>query len=55
MAFGSHRWSRSASLPAYILAGTLASALPVASRAQVFVVGEKSAMAGVSTEFRPRG
>ena len=54
MAFRSHR-SRAyaAVLPACLLAGTLASALPVAARAQVFVVGEKSAMADVSTEFHP--
>jgi hypothetical protein len=53
MVFHSHRWRPHAALPAWFLAGTLASALPAAARAQVFVVGEKSAMAGVSTEFHP--
>jgi len=53
MAFRSHRWRPHAAFPACLLAGTLASALPVAARAQVFVVGEKSAMADVSTEFHP--
>jgi hypothetical protein len=54
MAFRSHRWSPfSAQLPACLLAGGLAFGLPGAARAQVFVVGEKTAMAGVSTEFHP--
>ena len=54
MAFRSHRWSPlAARLPACILAGGLACGLPGAARAQVFVVGEKTAMADVSTEFHP--
>jgi hypothetical protein len=54
MAFRSHRWSPHATiLPACLLAGGLAFGLPGAARAQVFVVGEKTAMAGVSTEFHP--
>jgi hypothetical protein len=54
MAIRSHRGrTHAAALPAWFLAGALACALPVAARAQVFVVGEKSAMAGVSTEFHP--
>ncbi len=36
-----------------ILAGALVCALPGEGRAQVFVVGEKTAMADVSTEFHP--
>lgn len=36
-----------------ILAGALVCALPGEGRAQVFVVGEKTAMANVSTEFHP--
>jgi hypothetical protein len=36
-----------------MLAGALVCALPVNARAQVFVVGEKTAMADVSTEFHP--
>ena len=52
MAFGSHRGSRlAARLPACIFAGALACVLPGAAHAQVFVVGEKTAMADVSTEF----
>jgi hypothetical protein len=53
MAFRSHR-SRphAAALPACLLAGALAAATPLA-RAQVFVVGEKTAMADVSTDFHP--
>ncbi len=54
MAFRSHQWREYAAvLPAWFLAGTLASVLSSAARAQVFVVGEKSAMANVSTEFHP--
>ena len=54
MAFRSHRWSPHATaLPACLLAGALAFGLPGAARAQVFVVGEKTAMADVSTEFHP--
>ncbi len=54
MAFHFHRWSPSAAvLPACLLAGGLACGLSGAARAQVFVVGEKTAMAGVSTEFHP--
>ena len=48
MAYRSHRWRAFAAvLPACVLAGGLVCA----ARAQVFVVGEKTAMAGVSTEF----
>ena len=36
-----------------LLAGGLVCGLSGAARAQVFVVGEKTAMAGVSTEFHP--
>jgi hypothetical protein len=36
-----------------VLAGALVCALPGAGRTQVFVVGEKTAMADVSTEFHP--
>jgi hypothetical protein len=39
-------------LPACVLAGALAWSVRL-RRAQVFVVGEKTAMAGVSTEFHP--
>ena len=54
MAFRSHRRSPfAARLPACLLAGGLACGLSGAARAQVFVVGEKTAMAGVSTEFHP--
>jgi hypothetical protein len=54
MALRSHRWSTSAAvLPACLLAGGLACGLSGAARAQVFVVGEKTAMAGVTTEFHP--
>ena len=54
MAVRSHRWSAYAAvLPACLLAGGLACVLPDTARAQVFVVGEKTAMAGVSTEFHP--
>ena len=50
MAYRSHRWrALAAALTACVLAGGLACA----ARAQVFVVGEKTAMAGVSTEFHP--
>jgi len=40
-------------LPMGVLAGALVCALPGAGRTQVFVVGEKTAMADVSTEFHP--
>jgi hypothetical protein len=40
-------------LPGGLLAGALVCCLPVEGRAQVFVVGEKSAMADVSTDFHP--
>jgi hypothetical protein len=54
MAFGSHRWSSlAARLPACIIAGALACVLPGTAHAQVFVVGEKTALADVSTEFHP--
>ena len=54
MAFHFHRWSPfAARLPACLLAGGLACGLSGATRAQVFVVDEKTAMAGVSTEFYP--
>ena len=54
MAFRSHQGrAYAAALAACLLAGTLASGMSAAARAQVFVVGEKSAMAGVSTEFHP--
>lgn len=54
MAFRSHRWRLyAAALPACLLAGALVCALDGAARAQVFVVGEKTAMADVSTEFHP--
>jgi hypothetical protein len=43
----------SAALPIGVLAGALVCVLPEAGRAQVFVVGEKTAMADVSTEFHP--
>jgi hypothetical protein len=47
-------WSPlAARLSACLLAAALACAEPCVARAQVFVVGEKSAMAGVSTEFHP--
>lgn len=42
-----------AALPIGILAGALACALPGEGHAQVFVVGEKTAMADVSTDFHP--
>ena len=45
--------SPDARLPACLLAGGLVCGLSGAARAQVFVVGEKTAMAGVSTEFHP--
>jgi hypothetical protein len=54
MAFGSHRWSSlAARLPTCIIAGALACVLPGTAHAQVFVVGEKTALADVSTEFHP--
>lgn len=39
--------------PMAILAGALIGSLPTGGRAQVFVVGEKTAMADVSTDFHP--
>ena len=42
-----------AALPMGILTGALACALPGEGHAQVFVVGEKTAMADVSTDFHP--
>ncbi|MGP8258624.1 MAG: hypothetical protein ACLQM6_01585 [Acidobacteriaceae bacterium] len=54
MALRSHGWRTHATeVPACFLAGLLACVQHGAARAQVFVVGEKSAMAGVSTEFHP--
>ena len=54
MDYRAHRWKMHAAvLTGCFVVGTLASALPSTARAQVFVVGEKSAMAGVSTEFHP--
>ncbi len=54
MAFHVHRWRlRAAELTAWFLAGAVACVLHGAARAQVFVVGEKSAMASVSTDFHP--
>ena len=54
MAIHSYRWRmHDAALPALILAGGLVCVAPGTGRAQVFVVGEKSAMEGVSTDFHP--
>jgi len=54
MAIHSYRWRmHDAALPALILAGGLVCVAPGTARAQVFVVGEKSAMEGVSTDFHP--
>jgi hypothetical protein len=54
MVFDPHRGrTHTATLTACILAGGMGCVLHVTARAQVFVVGEKSAMAGVSTEFHP--
>jgi len=54
MAFRRYRFRPlTAALPMGILAGALTCALPGEGRAQVFVVGEKTAMADVSTDFHP--
>ena len=54
MAFGFHRRSpHAAVIQACLLAGALVCAQNGMAHAQVFVVGEKTAMAEVSTEFHP--
>jgi len=54
MVLGTHRCRQyAAELTACFLAGVMVCDLSVATRAQVFVVGEKSAMASVSTDFHP--
>jgi hypothetical protein len=54
MAVRFHRWSAHAAVfQACLLAGALVCAQNGMARAQVFVVGEKTALADVSTEFHP--
>jgi hypothetical protein len=50
MASGTHRWAR---IPAVFAAISTCFCVFLAARAQVFVVGEHSATAGIATDFSP--